>query len=188
MLGSLKKTSRGEKMIIPTAGPSGGDGNRKRTAMMKRRFSLMLAGLFVVAAFASAQPLLAALGEPADSVARDRKAMSAARGASTVHDGYAVQEVVSDSVTVREYISPAGIVFAVAWNGYTHPDLTPLLGSYAGEYNAALRKTPRKPGRRHVQIKTDRIVVEKWGHMRNLQGRAYAADLIPQGVSIDEIK
>ena len=130
----------------------------------------------------------AALGESVDSVAKDRKALSAARGASTVHAGYTVQEVVSDSVTVREYISPAGIVFGIAWNGYTHPDLTPLLGSYAGEYNTALRKTPRKPGRRNAQIRTDRIVVEKWGHMRNLQGRAYVKTLIPQGVSIDEIK
>jgi hypothetical protein len=66
--------------------------------------------------------------------------------------------------------------------------LSPLLGSYAGEYDDAVRHAQRKPGRRHVQIKTDRIVVEKWGHMRNLQGRAYAADLIPPGVNIDEIK
>jgi hypothetical protein len=175
-------------MVIPTWSTAGGDGNRKRTAMMKRRFSLMLAGLFAVASFASAQPLLAALGEPADSIARDLKAMSAAKGATTAHTGYTVQEVVSDSVKVREYISPAGIVFAVAWNGYTHPDLKPLLGSYAGEYADALRKSPRKPGRRQVQIRTDRVVVEKWGHMRNLQGRAYVEALIPKGVSIDEIK
>jgi hypothetical protein len=46
----------------------------------------------------------------------------------------------------------------------------------------------RQPGRRHVTVKTDGVVVEKWGHMRNLQGRAYAPALIPQGVSVDEIK
>ena len=155
-------------MIMPLLGPAGGDRNRKRTAAVKRRFPLLLAGV-LAATLAAAQPLMAALGEPADSVARDRKALSAARGTATVHTGYTVQEVVSDSVTVREYISPAGIVFGIAWNGYTHPDLTPLLGSYAGEYDDALRKTPRKPGRRPVQVKTDRVVVEKWGHMRNLE-------------------
>jgi len=37
-------------------------------------------------------------------------------------------------------------------------------------------------------VRTDRVVVEKWGNMRNLQGRAYAPALIPPGVSIDEIK
>ena len=174
-------------MIIPSLEPVSCGENRRRTATVKRRFSLIMIGL-LAAALAAAQPLLAALGEPADSVAKDRAAMSAARGAATIHAGYTVQEVVSDSVTVREYISQAGIVFGIAWNGLTHPDLTPLLGSFAGEYDAAVRKTPRKPGRRPVQVKTDRVVVEKWGHMRNLQGRAYAADLIPPGVSIDEIK
>jgi hypothetical protein len=179
--------ARGEKMTIPSLSPVSGGRSQRRTATAKRRFSIVLIGL-LAAALAAAQPLLAALGEPADSVAQDRKAMSAARGTTTVHAGYTVQEVVSDSVTVREYISPDGIVFAIAWNGFTNPDLTPLLGSYAGEYAAAARHATRKPGRRPVQVKTDRIVVEKWGHMRNLQGRAYVAALIPPGVSIDEIK
>src|SRR5690242_12212851 len=102
--------ARGEKMNTLSLGRVGGDRNRRRPATVKRRFSIMLIGL-LAAALAAAQPLLAALGEPADSVAQDRKAMSAARGTTTVHAGYTVQEVVSDSVTVREYISPAGIVF-----------------------------------------------------------------------------
>ncbi|MBF0539787.1 MAG: DUF2844 domain-containing protein, partial [Nitrospirae bacterium] len=89
---------------------------------------------------------------------------------------------------VREYISPAGIVFGIAWNGLSHPDLKQLLGCYSGEYEKTLQQTPRKHGIRRIQIKTDRTVVEKWGHMRNLKGRAYVPDLIPSGVNIDEIK
>src|SRR5512143_1167237 len=175
-------------MIISKAGTeSGNDSLRQASAPGASRIALLV-GFCLVAALASAQPLFAALGEPADSVAKDREAMSAARGATKVRAGYTVQEVVSDSVTVREYISPDGIVFAVAWNGYTQPDLTQLLGSYAREYDDAQKKSKRKPGRRNVQIKTDRVIVEKWGHMRNLQGRAYVNTLIPQGVSIDEIK
>ncbi len=130
----------------------------------------------------------ATLGEPAESVLSDRKALSAASGATTVRSGYTIQEVKSDSVTVREYISPSGIVFGIAWNGLIHPDLAPLLGSYAGEYEEALKQTPRKRGRRFSEVKAARIVVEKWGHMRNLQGRAYAPALMPPGVTIDEIK
>ena len=130
----------------------------------------------------------AALGESADSVESDRTALSAVRRAATARDAYTIQEIKSDAATVREYVSSSGVVFAVAWNGLSHPDLTPLLGSYAGEYREALRQTPRKPGRRHLQVKAERVVVEKWGHMRNLQGRAYVPALIPQGVSVDEIK
>jgi hypothetical protein len=130
----------------------------------------------------------ATLGEPAESVMSDRKALSAVQGAAIVHEGYTIQEVKSNSVTVREYISPSGIVFGIAWNGLIHPDLAPLLGSYTGEYEEALKQTPRQRGRRSSTIKGARVVVEKWGHMRNLQGRAYAPALIPAGVSINEIK
>jgi len=131
---------------------------------------------------------LATLGEPATSVESDSKVLSARQRTTTTRTAYTVQEVVSDANTVREYITPAGIVFAIAWNGLTHPDLAPLLGSYVGEYRQALRQTPRKPGRRSHQVRANGVVVEKWGHMRNLQGRAYAPALIPPGVSVDEIK
>ncbi len=129
-----------------------------------------------------------ALGESVDSVDSDRETLTAVRGATTTHRDYTVHEIKTDSTVIREYVSPSGIVFAVAWNGLVHPGLTELLGSYAGEYQEALRQTPRKHGRRQLQVKTNRVVVEKWGHIRDLKGRAYAPDLIPPGVSIDAIK
>jgi hypothetical protein len=157
---------------------------------MKRKFyALFLCLGLSVAVLATAQQAQAGLGESADSIASDREALSAVHRASTVHNGYTVHEFASDATSVREYVSPSGIVFGVAWNGLTYPDLTPLLGSYASEYHEASQQTPRKPGlRRHHAVRTERVVVEKWGHMRNLQGRAYAPALIPPGVSIDEIK
>ena len=155
-------------------------------AIMKDTTYLLL-GLLVVT-LGAVQPVHATLGESADSVMTDRKALSAVQAVKTSHDAYTVQEISSDSVAVREYISPSGIVFGIAWNGLTHPDLTLLLGSYTGEYQKSLQQTPRKRGRRFSQIKTDRIVVEKWGHMRNLRGRAYVPSLIPSGVTVDEIK
>ena len=157
--------------------------------MKRKLYALFLCLGLSAAVLATAQQAQAGLGESADSIASDREALSAVHRASTVHHGYTVQEFASDATTVREYVSPSGIVFGVAWNGLTYPDLTPLLGSYAGEYQEALQQTPRQPGlRRHHAVRTDRVVVEKWGHMRNLQGRAYAPALIPPGVSIDEIK
>ena len=156
---------------------------------MKTRiyFLLFFFGLSA-AIFATAYRALAALGESTDSVKSDREALSAVRSAITVRNGYTVHEIESDSTTVREYISPSGIVFAIAWNGLVHPDLTHLLGSYASEYQRALKQTPRQPDRRRLRVKTDGLVVEKWGHMRNLQGRAYVPALIPLGVSVDEIE
>ncbi len=147
-----------------------------------------LAGVAVVAILASAPWAQATLGGKADTIGADRKALSAVRRASTSRNGYTVEEIVFDSTAVREYVSPAGIVFGIAWNGYVHPDLTQLLGSYSAEYTAARQKAPRTHGRRRQRLATDNVVVEKWGHMRNLGGRAYAPALLPMGVSVDEIK
>ena len=158
--------------------------------IMKRKLYVLILCLGLSAAvLAIVQQAQAGLGESADSVASDRKALSAVQHATTTYNGYTVHEFASDATTVREYVSPSGIVFGIAWNGLTYPDLTPLLGSYDSEYQQALRQETRKPGiRRYHAVRTDGVVVEKWGHMRNLQGRAYAPALIPPGVSIDEIK
>ena len=156
---------------------------------MKRRFSLLLVGLgFAATALTTVQQARATLGESIDSITSDSKTLSAIRSSVTSSGAYTVHELHSDALSVREYASTSGVVFGVAWNGPVPPDLTALLGSYAVEYRKAQSRQPRQPGRRHVQVKTNRVVVERWGHMRNLQGRAYAPDLIPQGVSVDEIK
>jgi hypothetical protein len=153
-----------------------------------RRFSFRTGfTLFLAAPLLFAGPVQATLGEPAASVAADRRALGGLMGAKTTQKNYQIEEIKTDAATVREYVSPDGIVFAIAWNGLIHPDLTKLLGTYSGEYNQALKKVPRKPGRRSLQVKSDRVVVEKWGHMRNLQGRAYAPALLPPGVNTNEL-
>lgn len=156
--------------------------------MSNKCYALVLGLGLAAALLAQAIPCRATLGESADSIASDQKALVAAKPSTTARNGYTIQEVTSDAVVVREYILPTGIVFAIAWNGLIHPDLKPLLGSHAREYEEALRRTEHKPGRRHLHVKSNNIIVEKWGQMRNLQGRAYVPALIPPGMSIDEIQ
>ncbi len=155
----------------------------------KAKQMLFFLGIVIQSALLFAAPAEAALGEAGASVSADTMALSAVHQATRVHDRYTVREIRSDSVTVREYISPSDVVFGVAWNGITYPDLDQLLGSYAGEYRDTLRKSERKPGNRSSRkVKTSTAVIETWGHMRNLQGRAYVSALVPQGVTINEIK
>jgi hypothetical protein len=155
---------------------------------MKRNTGVVLVFLaFLITALASGTAF-ATLGGTADSVESDRAALAAVKRNVTSSDGYTVHEIAYNGTTVREYVSANGIVFAIAWNGNRSPDLTTLLGSYANEYQSALQNTPHRPGVRHSSIKTDDVVVERWGQVRNLQGRAYAPSLIPTGVTIDEIK
>jgi hypothetical protein len=156
---------------------------------MKNMFRRLLLCLAFTATIAvTVPPALAVLGGSADSVESDRRVLSAARGVITLHNAYSVHEIDYGGTAVREYVSPDGIVFAIAWNGIRHPDLMALLGSYAGPYSQALKKTLRQPGATHFSLKADGVVVQKWGHVRNLRGRAYAPDLIPPGVSLDEIR
>lgn len=132
-------------------------------------------------------PAFATLGEGADSVAKDRRALAAVKRGTTTRSNYTIQEVVSDAVTVREFVNSDGIVFAVAWQGVSQPDLTTLLGSYSQEYHTAKEQTPRRHGHKQSQVKTGNVVVETWGHMRNLQGRAYLPALVPSGVNLEDI-
>lgn len=112
---------------------------------------------FYVTVFATVQSAQAALGESADSITSVRKSLLAVQGAITALNGYPNHTIESDATTVREYISLNGVVFGIAWNGLIHSDLTPLLGTYAVEYQEVLRQTPRKPVRRRLQVKTNHI-------------------------------
>ena len=102
---------------------------------------------------------------------------------------YTIEETQLDNGTrVREYATPAGLVFAVAWQGPVLPDLSVLLGNY---FNAFKLETDqaRLLGRRGapVDMLRDTLVVRSNGRMRNFFGHAYATDLIPPGVSVKDI-
>jgi len=157
-------------------------------AMKTRIYSISLVLVLSVAMFAAAQRVQAALGGSSDSIESDRKALSATTRGVTAGNGYTVQEIYSAANTVREYVSSSGVVFGIAWNGLVYPDITRLLGSYTGEYQKARQQAMRQRGSRHLRVKSSGVVVEQWGHMRDLRGRAYAPALIPPGVSVDEIK
>jgi hypothetical protein len=129
--------------------------------------------------------VLGEIVEPANSPSRMPSGFSAR---AEIRDSYTVRTTQSDTTSVREFISPSGVVFAVAWSGLAAPDLSILLGSYKNEYESALKNTPRKHGRRSRSVQSNRVVVEHWGHMRNLGGRAYDPSLVPGGVSIEEVQ
>jgi len=157
-------------------------------SLMGRFVSLVLCFFISASVFLAARESSAALGESVDSIEMDRKALAGVARTVTPSTGYTVHEIDTGSSRIREYVLPSGIIFAIAWNGLTHPDLSQLLGSYAGQYEEALSLSPREHGRRKKTVKTDGIVVEQWGHMRNLRGRAYLPNLVPPGLRVDEIK
>ena len=144
--------------------------------------------LCIMILFAAPKGAFAVLGEPVQ-IPKSKSAHSLSIQKNTQQASlYSIHETQLDSVNVREYVNQQGVVFGVAWNGYLHPDLTLILGSYATAYQKAEKKTQRVPGRRHHQVQATSVTVEKWGHMRDLKGRAYDPALLPQGVSANEIE
>ncbi len=152
--------------------------------MSPRHLALALTAVAVLTPFAAR----AALGEPEASIDGDRRALAAVARGAVDQGGYSVHELATGGSTVREYVGPGGVVFAVAWSGLAAPDLVPLLGSYAGEYRQAARAAPRVRGRRASRVVGADVVVERWGHMRDLHGRAYLPALLPPGVNVDAIE
>ena len=153
---------------------------------------LSLIAMMVCLEITAFTPAHARLGESEQSIEVDRKALNAvAPSASIAHDNlYTVHEMESGSGKVREYVDSSGTVFAISWEGLVHPDLSKLLSAnHFTEYKQELKKSPRPHGHRHHHcVRGAHVVVEKWGHMRHLQGRAYLLKAVPKGVDIDGIR
>jgi hypothetical protein len=153
---------------------------------IKRGIAFFCMGLLMISLAPARAP--ATLGGTLDSIESDRRALFAVRGSSESHSAFTVHQIDRDGTFVREYVSFDNVVFAIAWNGIRSPDLNTLLGSYAARYRKAVAQAPHQPGMRHNTINTDDIIVQRWGQVGDLQGRAYVPALVPAGVSIDEIK
>jgi len=105
------------------------------------------------------------------------------------HDGYEVHEMqASGGTVVDEYVSATGTVFAVTWHGQFPPPMQQILGTYFDQYTAALQARPKMYGHRPLNIQQQGLVVQTGGHMRDHFGRAYDPNLLPQGVSVDQIQ
>ena len=131
-------------------------------------------------------PCWAVLGEPEETVASDREHLNGELR-STLAERFAVHEITTtDGTTVREYASPAGMVFAVSWQGPFVPDMARLLGSYFQEFQEAGRSRAR--ARRPLAARTAHLVVEMGGHMRAFQGRVYLPGALPEGVTESDVR
>lgn len=86
---------------------------------------------------------------------------------------------------VREYVSPAGMVFAVTWDGPSQPNLRQVLGNYFVQYiDGARTRGPRANPR---VIQQPGLVLHTGGHMRAFFGKAYIPQLVPPGVNPDDL-
>jgi len=129
------------------------------------------------------------LGGDAASVQADQIHMQASRR-TTAAEGYTVHEMAgANGIIVREFVSPEGKVFGVAWQGPWPPDMRQVLGSYFDQYvRTAQARGGARMGRRPLWISEPGLVVQVGGHMRSFAGRAYVPEMLPSGVRAENIQ
>jgi len=109
--------------------------------------------------------------------------------ASNTASSYNISKTVLDNGTaISEYATPAGLVFALSWEGPFMPDLNSLLGSYFQTFKAQADagRAARNIGT-PVGVDSSNLVVRSSGRMRSYSGYAYAPDLVPSGVTISDV-
>jgi hypothetical protein len=155
---------------------------------IERRFLLGAIGRFIAVPscmIAMTVSSFAALGGDVSSVQADQAQMKAERRV-TQNASYTLHEMRAQTGTVvREFVSPQGKVFGVAWSGQAIPDLKQVLGAY---YDQFASNAPRRRVHGPVSISTPEFVIQSGGHQRALMGRAYVPGMIPDGVKLEEIK
>jgi len=148
-----------------------------RNALLPTALAVATAALTATAA--------ASLGGDEATVASDNAVLEGRIKVARVQR-FAVHEIAAPSGTVvREFVSPSGKVFAVAWSGPTMPDLRQVLGPYFDTYVAAVAQRKAKGP---VNVVLPGLVVQSSGHMRAFAGKAYLPDAVPAGVASEEIK
>ena len=128
----------------------------------------------------------AALGGDESSVQADQAQMRASLRSTRIAT-YTVHELQAPTGhVVREYVSPSGTVFGVAWQGPSKPDLRQLLGTHFDEFMQGAQANRRGHG--PLVVNLPGMVVVSGGHMRAFSGRAYLSQMLPEGVSADAIQ
>lgn len=105
---------------------------------MQPIFDTSVARAMLGAALVYAPLAYGSLGQSASSIANDAASMQAVSHASSAQAAYSIDTITLPSGTVvRECVTPNGIVFGVAWDGPTLPDLKTTLGAAFDRYVAA---------------------------------------------------
>ena len=146
-----------------------------------------------------ASPTWATLGDNAASVLTDQSHFKGVLH-STDNQTYVLHEITLRSGgKIREFVTPGGAVFGVAWEGQQPPNLQQLLGPYfqqakrARQAQAQLdsQNSSQNAPRAHrapVIVETPGLVIYETGHVRSFHGTAYIPQLIPQGVQAADIR
>jgi hypothetical protein len=127
----------------------------------------------------------ATLGQNVSTVDNDQARLRAAAHTVITQSAYSVHVMTMPSGTlVREYVASNGVVFGVAWQGPTLPNLKSMLGASFDQYVAAVATRRGTP----LAVASSDLVVYSGGHLRAFAGYAYLPQAVPAGVDVGVIQ
>lgn len=133
-------------------------------------------------------PAWAVLGQTEASVTTDQQQMKTEDRLQTFASYKVHQLTTENGPTVREYVSPQGVVFGVAWQGRFMPNVNQLLGTYVENLQTATADQTHIQRRRGITVKTGDFVYSNFCHLQNCTGRAYVPALVPSSVSAEVVR
>src|SRR5512138_1908664 len=158
---------------------------------MNSLFSLIGGRLWLSAAALLATGLFAtraeaALGEDVASIAATQARLKAQvrvlpRSRFTIHE-----LALPTGTKVRELVGESGKVFAVSWSGGFRPNLRDIMGAHYDRFIAATRG--RRAHGRFVRVEAPGMVVVMGGYLRTFFGQVTLTDLVPAGVTPEELR
>lgn len=161
------------------------------TSTAASRLHALVTAVLVATASLVALPARAVLGGDTSTIADDEARLRGSRHAVVASSAQVrTHEItLADGSSIREFVTPGGIVFAVAWSTRFKPDLAALLGAHAASYTAAASEAMRAPGiRRHVELRRGDLVMHSTAHLNSHVGKAWLQSLVPDGVPLDALR
>ncbi len=92
--------------------------------------------------------------------------------------GVSILTAVMNGITIKQYATPDGRIFAVSWSGPAKPDLRALLGA---AFPAMNQPNKQLSSLGLGVVRQADLVIESYGRLRDFHGDAYIPSLTPKG-------
>ena len=145
-------------------------------------------GAVVAASWALSLPAQAALGGQVADLPRERLALRA-QLQTTAQPSYTTHTLSTASgYEIRQFATPQGQIFALAWRGPGIPNMQQLLGAHFATYQSELQAHPQQRSRTALTVNHPNLVARAAGRMGSYSGMAYLPQQVPAQVRLSDLQ
>ena len=110
----------------------------------------------------------------------------------TSNTKYSLHSLTGRGLKLHQFMGSNHKVFAIAWQGKTHPDFSVVMGTHLPEFEQALAQSKQSNSRQRarggpINVDVGDFHLEMGGHMMAVSGRAWITSQLPRGVEKNEL-